>query len=224
MLYDERAARDNIRNSGGKRVFYLGQGDQLTPSARDFLNRERIQILHSYPTGVYRILGGGTTDEKPEHMTHLNGDVLVNKTHPVIRFRGSMDLLEGEIMLTIGRCAQQKEGLEELLALARQLIACDVLQEPVKTTGLLGLDDQQLRQHSHTPQKYYGQPHFMPQPTDKPAVLELNRLRALIRRAELDAACAFADRDGLPTRTDILQALNRMSAAAYIMMIKEKAK
>ena len=45
MLYNEEAVRANIRNREGKRVFFLGKGDQLTPAARDYLNRERIGRL-----------------------------------------------------------------------------------------------------------------------------------------------------------------------------------
>ena len=68
MLYDETAARDNVRNRDGKRVFYLGKQDRLTPSARDWLNRERIEILPAEAAKPqrYRILGGGYTEEKPE--------------------------------------------------------------------------------------------------------------------------------------------------------------
>ena len=45
MLYDEAAVKANIRNREGKRVFVLGKHDTLTPSARDYLNRERIAVL-----------------------------------------------------------------------------------------------------------------------------------------------------------------------------------
>ena len=45
MLYTEEAVRSNIRNREGKRVFYLGKGDTLTSEARDYLKRERIEIL-----------------------------------------------------------------------------------------------------------------------------------------------------------------------------------
>ena len=45
MLYSQQAVRDNIRNREGKRVFYLGEGDQLTSDARDWLTRERIEIV-----------------------------------------------------------------------------------------------------------------------------------------------------------------------------------
>ena len=45
MLFDEKAVRENLRNRDGKRVFYLRSGDNLTPSARDWLCRERVPIL-----------------------------------------------------------------------------------------------------------------------------------------------------------------------------------
>ena len=45
MLFSQRAVRDNIRNRDGKRVFYLGKGDQLTSEAKDYLQKERIEIL-----------------------------------------------------------------------------------------------------------------------------------------------------------------------------------
>ena len=67
MLYSEEAVRANIRNRDGKRVFYLGKGDQLTSSARDFLSRERIEILPAEQARPqrYRLLNGGYAEEKP---------------------------------------------------------------------------------------------------------------------------------------------------------------
>ena len=51
-------------------------------------------------------------------------------------------------------------------------------------------------------------------------------LSTLVRKLEeeLAAANAFADRDGNPTRPDLLKALNRMSSMLYILMIQEKSK
>ncbi|MCD8499300.1 MAG: ATP-binding protein, partial [Clostridiales bacterium] len=37
--------------------------------------------------------------EKPEHMTHLHGNVLVPKNHPRIVFRGKLDSLQAQIVL-----------------------------------------------------------------------------------------------------------------------------
>ena len=100
MLYTEEAARANIRSRDGKRVFFLGKNDQLTSAARDFLLRERIEILPAQEAKPerYRLLGGGFTEEKPEHMTHLDGTTLVPKTHPRIVFRGKMDSLEARLI------------------------------------------------------------------------------------------------------------------------------
>lgn len=226
MLYTKEAVRDNIRNREGRRVFYLGKGDQMTSDARDFLSRERIEILPAEQARPERwqILGGGFTEEKPEHMTHLNGQVLVPKTHPRIAFRGMMDMLEAELLL----CQAQQSGvlrqqLGEILALARNILRWDVLEEPAVVQPLCGLTAEEIRQRSHRPQDYYGQPHFMPNGEDSLSVLWLNRVRCAVRQAELAAMHAFCDRDGLPTRPDLLQALNRMSSMVYLLMIQQKA-
>lgn len=218
MLYDEAAVKANLRNREGKRVFVLGKADTLTPSARDFLRQERIPILdpEQMRKERWQLLGGGFTEEKPEHMTHLNGDVLVPKTHPRIRFRGAMDTLEAELLL----CGSE---VRPILELARRLLRCDVLGEPVGQITLYGLTEERQRQLSHFPQEHFGIAHFMPDFSDTPKLLRLNRCRCAAREAELAATDAFTDRDGNPTRPDILKALNRMSSMLYILMLQAKA-
>ena len=224
MLLDRRTVRDNIRNREGRRVFYLGKGDQLTSDARDYLNRERVEVLpaHLAKQERYRLLNGGFVEGKPEHMTHLNAQVLVPKTHPRIRFRGMMDTLEAEILLCQKQAdpALQKQ-LQEVLTLARNIVRWDVLEEQAEETLLLGLTEQQLRQHSHRPQDFYGVPHFMPQADDPEIILRLNKVRCAVRSAELAAAEAFTTAEGV-TRPDLMRMLNRMSSAVYILMIREK--
>jgi len=225
MLYNEEAVRANIRNREGKRVFYLGKGDQLTSAARDWLTGQRIEILSGEQARPqrYRLLSGGFLEEKPEHMTHLNAEVLVPKTHPRIRFRGKLDTLEAELI----ECQLEKDTLVtpvgEILTLARQIVRCDVLEEPLKWDRLCGLTEQEQRKRSHFPQDYYGQPHFTPSAGDGAVIARLNRARCAAREAELAAAEAFSDREGNPTRPDLLQALNRMSSMLYILMIQEKS-
>ena len=63
----------------------------------------------------------------------------------------------------------------------------------------------------------------MPQHTDGEEILLLNRLRCLARQAELAAVKAFTDENGKTDRADLLQALNRLSSAVYILMIRKKA-
>ena len=165
---------------------------------------------------------------KPEHMTHLNGKTLVRKDHPRIAFRGWIDRLEGEILLTAresldsGRPVLAGE-LTELLDFVRGLIRADVLGEAVGEFRLAGYDPGQLREYSHTPEKYFGQGHFMPAPQDDPVLLSINRLRTLIRQAELAGYRAFKNYDGTVSRPDILLAMNRLSSLCWIWQIKLKA-
>ena len=226
MLYDEAAVKANIRNRDGKRVFFLGKGDQLTSSARDYLSRERIEIRPGEEAKIhqYRLLSGGFLTEKPEHMTHLNGDVLVPKTHPRIAFRGAMDNLEAQLLLGQLQCPAAAGQLGEILELARVIVRCDVLGEDVKPGKLCGLTEDEQRAHSHRPQDFYGQPHFMPSVEDGPQILWLNGIRVAARNAELAAVHAFRDLEGNPTRVDILRALNRMSSMLWILMIQLKAR
>ena len=116
-------------------------------------------------------------------------------------------------------CAVQSitDRVEEVLALVRRLIRCDVLEEPVPQEKLCGLTEAELRQRSHRPQEYYGIPHFMPAASDGEAIARLNRARCAARAAELAAVHAY------PPRTDLLQAANRLSSALYLIMIRLKA-
>ena len=227
MLYTEQTVPDSIRNRDGKRVFYLGKNDRLTPGARDLLTRQRVEILPAEQAAPreYRLLSGGTLREKPEELTHLSGDLLVPKAHPRIAFRGAIDSLEAELLLCQKAEKEPLRGqLGEILDLSRHLIRWEVLEEPVKWEKLCGLTAEELRSHSHRPQDFYGQPHFMPEAGDSETVLRLNRCRCAARSAELAAVRAFTDENGAATRRDILQAMNRLSSMLYILMIREKAK
>ncbi|OUN83062.1 ATP-binding protein [Flavonifractor sp. An52] len=233
----ELLTREDVRrmsDNGTRGPVVVNKDQKLTPGARDWLAAHKIQAV--FPQGredpaapasaKYRTLFGATLNEKPEHMTHLKGNILVRKDHPRIAFRGMIDALEGELML-----AQQAsrdypalvKELEEALALVRRLIRCDVLDEPVGELHLCGYDAGQLREYSHYPDKYLGQPHFLPSYTDGPALLAVNKVRTLVRQAELSAYAAFKDVEGNVTRGDIILALNRLSSLMWIIMIKLKA-
>ena len=225
MLYTEEVVRANIRNRQGKRVFYQGKGDTLTSGARDWLRRERIEILPAEEARPdrYRLPGGGYVEEKPEHMTHLNAEFLVPKTHPRIAFRGAMDTLEAELILAqLAAPPEISVQLKQILDLARTILRCDVLETPLEDLTLCGLTEAELRHRSHFPQEYYGTAHFMPEAAQGEAMARLNRARCAAREAELRAADAFSNREGNPTRPDILQAMNRMSSMLYILMLRLK--
>ena len=63
----------------------------------------------------------------------------------------------------------------------------------------------------------------MPAAGDGEDLLRVNRARCAARAAELSAVAAFSDREGNPTRPDILKAMNRLSSMLYIIMIRLKA-
>lgn len=226
-LFTEAVVRANLRNREGRRVFYLGDGDRLTPGARDFLRDNHIELLPAEKARpqVYKTLQGAELREKPEHMTHLDAQILVPKDHPRILFRGQVDALEADLLLA------QREALDEgyraickdlgdALEFARQALRRDVLNEPMEAIRLGGLDPAELRARSHMPQKYYHQPHFMPDHTQSRTLLTINRARTTARAAELACYRAFRDVSGLCTREDLLQGFNRLSSYLWILEIR----
>lgn len=219
MLYTLEQAKANIRTRQGKRVFFLGESDQLTAAARDYLSEQRIQILPASQAKItrYEGLDGGYYDEKPEHMTQLEGNVLVPKTHPRILFRGKLDTLQAQVILLMLEEPALRPPLKEILDFLRRILKSEVLGEPFLPGKLLGWTETQIREISQLPQKHLGKPHFMPEPEDGMSVARLNYLRTQVREAELLAAQAF------PTgREDILRGLNRLSSLVYIMMQQRK--
>ena len=166
---------------------------------------------------------------KPEHMTHLDHKTLVAKDHPRIAFRGWIDRLESEILLCRLHVLEQGEqeladDLEELLLFVRGLIRCDVLGEPVGELALCGYTADRLREVSHHPEVYLGQGHFVPSPDDPPVLIYVNRLRALVRQAELACFKAFRRYDGTVGRPDLMQAMNRLSSLCWIWECRLKAR
>ena len=227
---------DVRRMSGGgtRGPVVVRAGEVLTPAARDWLKEKGVEVV--YPQGnseetgerpKYCTLSGAVLAEKPEHMTHLKGNILVDKDHPRIAFRGWIDALEAELLLAQQAAAGEgltalADELGEALAFTRRFIRCDVLDEPVGPIHLCGYTAEQLREVSHYPDKHLGQPHFLPSCTDAHALLAVNRARTVARQTELAAYAAFRDADGGVTRDDIIQGLNRLSSLLWILMCKCK--
>jgi len=234
LLTEEDVRR--MSNGGTRGPVVVNRDQTLTPGARDYLRAHRIEIVQPQGEGGhaaegkarYRTLFGAALDEKPEHMTHLKGNILVFKDHPRIAFRGYIDLLEAEILLVQRAAADQNcpalaGELGEVLGFVRQYVRCDVLGEAVPDGPLCGYTPDQLREYSHYPERHLGQPHFLPQAADHLLILQVNRLRAVARQTELAAYAAFKDPDGNVTRPDMILGLNRLSSLFWIMMIRLKA-
>lgn len=186
------------------------------------VSEEHTQVNHEE---VYETIFGAKLNEKPEHMTHLRGNLLVFKDHPRIAFRGAIDSLEAEIVMTQifaekQHLPQMIKDLEEIIKFIRRLLRNEVCGEPIGEFTLQNLDAKELREHSHHPSKYYGISHFLPNYKQGEMVAYLNKLRTLTRETELIAYKAFKDEYGQVSREDIIKSLNRLSSLFWIMMFK----
>lgn len=175
---------------------------------------------------AYKGLGGRRFAQKPEDWTHLNGDILVPKDHPRIRFRGQMDLLEARVVRVQAELAERHApealvgDLESVVELCRQIIRGEVLDAALPTGDIIGLSPQELRRQSHDPQGVFGVEYMKPPSHTLGFVYAaLNELRAQARVAETAAVAAFS---GRPTEVqrDILRTMNRLSSAFHILMCR----
>lgn len=206
----------------------VNESQLFTPSAIEYLHDKNIKVVHSNKTPdnkEYNTVFGGVLTNKPEHMTHLKGNILVFKDHPVIKYRGALDYLESRIILA--QIVAEKEGynslvtdLEEIIGLVRKLIRVQITGEKLDDFKLIGLNAAEMREHSHHSTKHYGVSHFLPSYKQGEIVANLNVLRTLSRKTELVAYDAFKDADKNVSRNDIIQALNRLSSVFWIMMCK----
>ncbi|MBI9091162.1 MAG: hypothetical protein JEZ12_18270 [Desulfobacterium sp.] len=170
---------------------------------------------------------GGVFEKKPEHMTQLHGKLLVPKDHPRIYLRGKLDSLQSFTLLLQHGADQAGltglvEDLGEVLSWEREILKAEVLDQPLKQATILGFTDPELRERSHNPKKFFKTGHILPALGMDPMILKLNKLRSDVREVELAAVKAFKGEFQVE-KTDLLQALNRMSSAVYIMMLKFKA-
>lgn len=212
-------------------------GTFVTPLAREFLRDRGITLverpaIREMPRQrvVYR--GGQTYQDaatgqgyasKPENMTHLRGNLLVDKSHPRIALRGQLDDLQAKVLETqVTACREGRaplaETLQEMLEYLRAILGAEVREAPLGELGLLGMGAEELRQYSHHIPERLGIPHPVPCYTMGAVVVALNALRTQVRVCELAAVNAFGQE-----RQDLIQALNRLSSAVYILICRELA-
>lgn len=241
----EQMLRRLVRENKSKKIS-ISPNTVLTPSAREYINDQALIIDQevteeveekapveekhlrqdqknlpvSYP---YRFYGSEARfKEKPEEMTALYGQELVYKDYPRIRFRGKVDSLEAEILVTIGELkstAKEEvlQGLVEIYQYVRQLLKAEVTGEQLQDLLLLGKDADEIREITHSPQKYFNRGHFILEGEEKMETLRINRLRAKVREVEVEAIEPFSRIPG-QERKDVLKALNRLSSAFYYLM------
>lgn len=171
---------------------------------------------------------GQPVTQKPAHMAQLDATHFAPKTAPRFVFRGKMDTLHAQFLLTAAQA--RRFNLPELVdylatmsAYCREITSAEYHQREVAPLQLAGLSEAELRERSHWPDRTLGIPHVVPGPGDHEMLLQLNLLRCQVRETELAAAAVFAGPDGQPARTDLMVALNRLSSAVYYLILLFKA-
>lgn len=234
-VFTETMVRDILKTSRDP-VFQVPEGKILSPAAKEYLQQQKVEIRYqkdemtavktAAPTGYSDYETGMLYETKPEHMTHLAGNRLVPKNHPRIVFRGKLDTLEAAVVLTqiqleeVGGPKELIADLSDIMRVLREMMKCDVLDEPFKNDMIIGLTHAQLRERSHDPMKFYGVKQMIPPDYSLGAVHALlNRLRTAVRETETAAADAFLQGTQV-MRKDILEELNRLSSAVHIMMCR----
>lgn len=162
---------------------------------------------------------------KPESMTHLNATTMVAKNDARIVLRGRIDTAIAQAVLL--QAEWQASGLpvtlQAMLADVRgalgNVLRAEAMDEPVPPIMLGELNAEQIHLISHKPLQYLGHDHIVPSIEHGLVVARLNLLRALIREVEVAAAQAFIDKDFAISRGDLMQALNRLSSAVYVLML-----
>jgi ethanolamine utilization cobalamin adenosyltransferase len=242
-LLTESELRRQLKNTDIKE-FEVAKGVIITPSAKQYLHDKNIRLVIVDTLGVnkqcelktekedegkifpkYECLQGGYLQEKPEYMTQLYGNKLVPKDHRRIEFRGRIDSLQSKILETQVLASKLKnEGvtkdLDEILTFVRNILRAEVLEEKLPEFSLLGMSENDLREMSHDPKKYFNMEHFMPSYKMGEIIVALNSIRSNIREVEIYGFKAFKNIDGEITRNDIMRYLNRLSSCLYIMMFK----
>ncbi len=231
-------------------TFEVADEQILTPSAAQFLNEKSVEVLKVCRIKVVEItsepflkkekipeyrkeskyvsaVDGGRYESKPEHMTQLHGNRLVSKDHSAIIFRGKLDSFQSAVLLQQHKASENERpklvnDLEEILQRSRDIMKAEVTDWKIENFKMLGLSDSELREHSHNPKKYFGTGHLLPSYEMGEIILGLNSLRSMVREVEITSIAALKDNYQV-SKPYIIQTLNRMSSAIYIMMLKEKS-
>ena len=236
MVLTEERLRSLYKKDENIKEICLEKGTILTPSARQFLIDKDIKVVDKIVgkhNGVEEVKKIGNEEskpkykgvlgelyvEKPEYMTQIYGNILVKKDDKRIIFRGVIDSFQSRWLVLMKELEEIKntklqKDLESVEKFIKNILVSEVIRVLEKS-----LDE--IRDISHNPKKYFNREHlFGICSKDSYTVIKLNEMRALSRELEIKGVEAFVKENGTIERRDILLALNRLSSAIYIMMLR----
>lgn len=158
--------------------------------------------------------------KKPDTLTHLNAHTLVSKADPRLAFRAKLDTcIATAVWLQIEVSSQAQLWLADIRSVLGNVMRADALNEILTDFMIGGFDEEAIHKFSHHPLKYLEHDHIVPSSSDGRDSCLLNLLRTQVREAEVVAATIFINRDLVVSRPDLMQALNRLSSAIYVLML-----
>lgn len=158
--------------------------------------------------------------KKPDTLTHLNAHTLVSKSDPRLAFRAKLDsCIAMAVWLQVESTVEPQRWLADIRSVLGNIMRADVLNETLTDFVIAGLDEKAIHKLSHQPLKYIGHDHIVPAVEHGRNACLLNLLRTEIRETETSAASIFIDRDLVVSRPDLMQGLNRLSSAVYVLML-----
>ncbi len=230
-------------SEGGE--IHLPADARLTPSARELLESRHLRVkfldrqgrlfveddeqtpqpVHvltssDHPPQACCELCHQPVGKKPDTLTHLTADTLVAKNDPRLAFRAVLDsTIALTVWLQIELAEPWQPWLTDIRSRLGNIMRADALEEPLAAQSIAGFSEAQLHRLSHQPLRYLGHDHLVPEARHGRDVALLNLLRSKVREAEVTAAQVFITPQFAVQRADIMQALNRLSSAVYVMMI-----
>lgn len=226
--------------------FIVENGTIITPSARQFLTDKGIEVVNEgaveektavHEKVVERIiektitpkyigLAGESYFEKPEHMTQISGNILVNKNDKRIIFRGKLDSLKSKWLILqkeLENYGNEKlnKDMESVTDFIKKIVLAEVLDTELEEIKVLGETLDKIKEISHNPKKFFEIGHmFDISVKNSTLVLKLNEIRSNCRECEITGVTAFLTEKGIAEKKEILKALNRLSSIIYVMMLK----
>lgn len=163
--------------------------------------------------------------EKPEVLTNIDSRNLILKNDPRLKLRGKLDTVIALAVLIqtefdgLPKLSQVTLWLSDVRSALGNVLKAEATGSEMPPVTLGDMSEEVLHAISHNPLKYLGHDHLLPEASQGVQVARLNLLRAEIREAELYAADVYIARDLTITRPDIMEGLNRLSSAVYVLML-----
>lgn len=247
MIVTESELREQLRRPELGAVVHVPAGAVLTPAARDFVARWKLelrdvevapdppvaadwQVPSRFPVVVEGdvpscVTCGTPVARKPAHVTQLDPRFFAVKTDARIRLRGRLDTLQAWCLLAGSRALaldrpELAGHLDILAAYCRELLSAEYHLRAPGPLELAGLDADTLHAASHDPLGAVGIDHALPA-IEHPELLHwCNLLRCQVREVEIAALEAFPPEHHPGTEGGaVAQAVNRLSSAVYYLVL-----